>query len=87
MILVTIDLHSAVTGKVSNLGTIKIDNIGGNKLRGDYRVRAYRKGVDVVATKGQVGLLREGRVLGHQRLAKPISVLVHKALTELGYST
>lgn len=39
MIVVTIDLHSAITGKKKCLGTMIISNVGGTKHRGDYDVR------------------------------------------------
>ena len=88
MIVVPYMLWSAVTGEVENLGTVIIDNIGGTTRRGNYRVRAYAKGVDgngiiqMVATKTPI---REGKVLGHRRLAEPVGNLIAKALNELGY--
>ena len=39
MIVVTIDLYSAVTRKKKCLGTMIIANVGGTKHRGDYDVR------------------------------------------------
>lgn len=88
MIVVPYMLWSAVTGDVENLGTVIIDNIGGTTQRGNYRVRAYAKGADgngivqMVATKKPI---REGKVLGHRRLAEPVGNLIAKALNEMGY--
>ena len=84
MIVVTVELHSAVTRKKSNLSTIIIDNVGGTKARGNYRVRAYRKGYDPYKNPLK-GVVREGCVEGHARLAEPVNNLVYKALKSLGY--
>ena len=84
MIVVSIDLHSAVSGEKSNLGTVIIDNIGGSKSRGNYRVRAYRKGHDPYKDPRK-GVIRDGRVYDHARLREPVGNLVAKALKELGY--
>lgn len=85
MLVIKVELHSAITGKISLLNTILIDNIGGTKSRGNYRVRSFRKGVDVVATRARTGLLREGQVLDHPRLSQPVGNLLVKALKQLGY--
>lgn len=91
MITCPVYLDSAITGRRSDLGTLVIDNIGGDRTTGDYRVRMYRKGA-LDKCGGHGGQListckpiREGRVLGHKRLAEPVSNLVAKALKELGY--
>lgn len=90
MIVVDIDLRSAVTGKRSNLGTMVIDNVGGTSSRGDYKCRMYRKG-ERDRHNGDWAMVnnakptREGEVLGHARLAEPVQNLVAKALTALGY--
>ena len=88
MIVVPIMLASAITGQVSSLGTIVIDNLGGTNAVCDYRVRAYAKGaerggvVDMVAKRKPI---RESKVLAHRRLAEPVGNLVAKALSEMGY--
>lgn len=89
MIVVPVQLYSAVTGRVSNLGTLVIDNVGGTRDRGDYRVRVYAKGADrdgAVAMVMHRKPIREGRVVGHRRLAEPVHNLVAKALKETGYA-
>lgn len=88
MIVVPIMLWSAVSGKVENLGTIIIDNIGGTHQRGDYRVRAYAKGADAIGIVQMVASrkpIREGRVIGHRRIAEPVGNLIAKAMKEMGY--
>ncbi|MEZ5709692.1 MAG: hypothetical protein R3E02_09935 [Blastomonas sp.] len=89
MIIVPIMLNSAIDGRVEILGTLVVDNIGGTHDRGDYRVRMYRKETDgrfpetAKLLRGKP--IREGRVLGHRRLAEPVGNLIAKAMKELGY--
>lgn len=72
MIVVKIELHSAITGKVTELGQVHIINDGtGTAKRGNYRVRKIGK-------RGR--LLTEGRVENHARLSSPIFKLLKKAL-------
>lgn len=90
MIVVDIDLRSAVTGARTNLGTMVIDNVGGTRTRGNYRCRMYRKGErDRHESDWRMAAnakpIREGRVLNHARLAEPVQNLVTKALKEMGY--
>lgn len=90
MIVVRVELHSAIDGRTEDLGTLVIDNVGGTRTRGDYRCRMYRKG-DAERVGGARRLIplakpiREGRVEGHARLAEPVHGLVAKALKEMGY--
>jgi hypothetical protein len=44
MILVKIELHSAVTGKITEIGRMKIVNIGGTTTRGNYLAHIMRRG-------------------------------------------
>lgn len=86
MIVVSIDLHSAITGDITLLNQVVIDNIGGTQKLGDYRVRSFRRGVDAVASRlAEKGKVREGRVLRHRRLDEPVLTLLRKALQEMGY--
>lgn len=76
MIIVKIELHSARTGKISEIGRLLIDNIsrtGNDSRRGDYRVRLMRRG-----TFKQVH--REGVVLNYPRLSYSVWRLVFRAL-------
>lgn len=90
MLVVTVELHSAIDGRTEELGTMVIDNIGGSRTRGDYRCRMYKKG-EAKRVGGARRLpanskpTREGQVLNHARVAEPVQNLVSKALKELGY--
>ena len=87
MIIVKVELHSAITGQKNELARMMIDNIGGDLKRGNYRARTYRgrsaEGLDKSMTAGAI--TRETRVLGHRRLALHVWHLVAKALTGMGY--
>jgi hypothetical protein len=78
MIVVRVELHSAITHKVTEIARMCIDNIGGTRNSGDYRVRTMR-GRDEEALDKQT-VQREGRVLGHPRLTSHVWRLVSKAL-------
>lgn len=77
MILVKIELHSARTGKVTELGRMQICNTGtttsDNPKRGDYEVSLFRKGS---TTKVQ----RKGLVRDYPRLSYTVWELVRRAL-------
>lgn len=87
MIVVKVELHSAITGQRTELARMMIDNIGGDTKVGDYRARTYRgrseQTLDQAMRNGTT--TREGRVLGHRRLALHVWHLVAKALTGMGY--
>lgn len=78
MIVVKIELHSAISGKVSELGRMHISNDGtGSRTRGNYTIKTLRKKTG--------SLLRSAKVNGHPRLSQPVWVLLSKALAALGY--
>lgn len=85
MLVVNMELMSARGAEHDRrLGTIIIDNIGGTHARGNYRVRAYRKGHSF-KKHGYGNPIREGEVHNHARLAEPVWNLMAKALAALGY--
>jgi hypothetical protein len=77
MILVKIELHSARTGQVTELGRMQITNNGiesaHNPNRGDYIVELFRKGS---TTKVQ----RKGLVRDYPRLSYTVWELVRRSL-------
>lgn len=74
MIIVKIELHSAITKQVTELGRMHIcnENTSGCKERGNYVVRVLRKG-----TTDKIQ--RIGRVDGYPRLAYNVWRLVARA--------
>lgn len=98
MIVVRMELHSAVTGQVTELGQLVIANTGtGTRTKGNYEVRQSRKGKPFVKLpEGKIDLsaydseaytkpVRGGHVQGHPRLTKPVWNLLYKALVALGH--
>lgn len=82
MIVVTIELHSAITGAKKKLGTMVICNTGSgsnNPKRGDYAVRVGQKNKqglkDVMADP-----LRKGSVYNYPRLSYNVWRLVSRAI-------
>lgn len=90
MLVVRVELHSAITGDVTTLATALIDNVGGTELRGDYRARAYAKGTWEKFKSGwdfvrKAKPIRSGTVENHPRITAPVWSLVRKSLESMGY--
>lgn len=83
MIIVRVELHSAVTGQVTELARAHISNIGGTDAAGDYECITLRGRSK--ATLDRHVPQRRGKVLGHPRLREHVWNLVAKALTGMGY--
>jgi len=79
MIVVRVELHSAVTGRVTTIGLMRLVNDGtGTPWIGNYDVQIMRH--------GSAGRPRKAnRVEGHRRRALPIWTLIRKALDALKY--
>jgi hypothetical protein len=87
MIIVRVELHSAITGEKQELARMMIDNIGGTVTTGNYRVRTYRGRDEATLDAAMIAnrVTREGKVTGHRRLALHVWHLVAKALSGMGY--
>lgn len=86
MIVVKVELHSAVTGQVINLSTMVISNDCSSKDPdlGNYNVRTFKKGTPI-DKMGFTKPLRFGRVEKHLRKKLPVWNLVSKALKAVRY--
>lgn len=85
MIVVTIELWSAITGKKTLLGKAVISNDGsGNEHLGNYDVAIGRKGQADI-TKICHRPKRWSKVLLHQRLRYDVWYLLRRGLTKAGY--
>ena len=92
MIVIRVELWSAVNGEKTELARMVIDNVGGTNTLGDYRCRTLRgrsrealdKALLALCTNGS-GTQREGQVTGHPRLREHVWNLVAKALTSMRY--
>lgn len=79
MIVIKIELHSAITKKITVLGTAIIHNIGGTRDRGNYLVKVGNKknlSLDRIFNNP----LREGEVNNYPRLSYNIWRLVIRSL-------
>lgn len=89
MIVVRVELWSAVDGSVSELARMTLDNISTttDPRYGDYRCRTYRGRSAVALHRAMLDgtVQREGKVLHHARLREHVWNLVAKGLTGLGY--
>ena len=90
MIVVTVDLHSAIDGRIERRGTVVIDNISGGGAKRSYRARAYKRGDErngIPAMIRHCQPFRTGTVKNHPAQAENIWNLVGKALASMGFST
>lgn len=89
MIVVKVELWSAITGEKQELARMIIDNIGGSATKGDYRTRTLRGRDEAALSKAMnnipMAVTREGRITGHARLKEHVWNLVGKALSGMGY--
>lgn len=101
MIVVRIELHSAVTNKVKDIGSVIISNDGPSVSYGrvdlahfNYLARTFRAGAfKKHATEGECAWplsrkatpTRVAEVKDHARDKVPVLTLVRKALQEMGY--
>jgi hypothetical protein len=84
MIVVRVELHSAVTGRVTELARAHISNVGGDAHKGNYEIRTLR-GRDRAALDRRV-VQRTGKVFGHARQALHVWHLIARALIAVGYA-
>lgn len=84
MIVVKVELHSAIDGRVTLLGSAIISNVNtsADGKIGDYDVAVGRKNDAADLRKVYHQPLRRSRVLGHPRLAQNVWRLVLKALAQ-----
>lgn len=90
MIVVRVELWWAVTGQVSELARMTIDNLGttANGQHADYRARSYRGRDAATLHRAMLSGVaqREGRVNRHARLRLHVWHLVGRALEAVSYT-
>lgn len=86
MLVVKVELHSAITGEVTEIGRMLIANDGTSRDpdRGDYNVKVGRRGV-TDDRKIWMKPHRTGKVLNYPRLAYSVWVLVARALQSVKF--
>lgn len=83
MIVVKVELWSAITGERTEIARAEICNVGGSDELGNYDVRSLRgRGAEQLARRV---VQRRGKVSGHPRLKQHVWNLVAKALASMGY--
>lgn len=84
MIVVRVELHSAITGQVSELARMNISNVGGTATKGDYHCETLRgrSKADLDKRVQQ----RAGNVMNYPRLSIHVWHLVARALVGMGYA-
>lgn len=89
MIIVKVELWSAIDGSKEELARMVIDNIGGTQTSGDYRARTLigrsKPALDRALNTIPMKVQRNGQVIGHARLKEHVWNLVSKALSQMGY--
>lgn len=90
MIVVKVELWSAISGHKTELARMVIDNVGGTDQLGDYRCRTLRgrsaEALDrAMLSMDGTGATRSAAVLRHHRLREHVWNLVAKALTAMAY--
>lgn len=81
MIKITVELHSAISGKITKLGEMDIYNTGEKAGHiNDYAGRVLRKPDYKIIT-------RTGMVVNHDKINKTIWHLIAKMLKNMGYTT
>jgi hypothetical protein len=91
MIVVRVELWSAISGKTTELARMMIDNDGTheNHRRGNYNGRTYKGRSQDILHKAMLNMgpvSHVGRVENHARLQEHIWVLVTKMLISMGYN-
>ena len=83
MIIVRVELHSAITGEVTELGRMDICNVGGTIQRGDYTAQVMRGRSREDLSKRLV--IRGTNIENYPRQRLHVWHLVSKALSKMGY--
>lgn len=88
MIVVRVELWSAITGEKSEIARFGIWNVGsGSHTRGDYECASYTGRSKEAFDKSMISKrhTHEGKVTNHARLQEHVLNLVAKALTSMDY--
>lgn len=83
MIVIRVELWSAIDGNRTEIARMHVCNIGGTETIGNYRAETFigRNSADL----DRMRVNRRCKVPGHPRLAQHVWHLVAKALSGMGY--
>src|SRR5690606_29787898 len=92
MIIVRVELWSAISGEKTELARMVVDNVGGNRTKGNYRCRTLRgRSADQLdrsqaTVNVNAGSVTRGAIVrDHLREKLHVWHLVAKALSAMGY--
>lgn len=80
MLVVKIELHSAVTGKITTIGETVIANVGGTADRGDYVAWVLKRGGKKSLRERMHTPIRKSEVKNYPRLSYNVWRLIIRAL-------
>lgn len=84
MLVVRVELHSAITGATTEIARFDIWNTTkGTRTKGDYECASFRGRTREDLKRRTVQ--RTGKVEDYPRLSQHVLCLVHRALTSMGY--
>lgn len=84
MIVVKVELHSAITRQVTEIARMKIANVGGNRTLGHYFAETCRGRSSVQLDRGV--RQRSGSVRDYPRLSIHVWHLIARALIAMKYA-
>lgn len=87
MLVVRVELWSAVTGEITEIARATICNVGGTTTLGDYEGATYRgrNAATLEAAMRRGTTVKTGTVTKHRRLDLHVWHLVAKTLEAMGY--
>jgi len=83
MLVIRVELHSAVTHQITEIARMEVCNVGGTTERGYYVAKTFYGRCKAVFDKRRVA--REGAVANYPRLSKHVWCLVARSLKNMGY--
>ena len=84
MIVIRVELHSAVTRRVTEIARMHICNIGGSRQTGNYSAQTYCGRSSEKLSRGTVQ--RQGSIKNYPRLKLHVWHLVARALAAMKYA-
>lgn len=87
MIVIRVELWSAINGRRTELARAMIHNVGGSMELADYEGETYRGRSEVALDAAMVNrhVTRRGKVVGHRKQSLHVWHLVAKMLAGMGY--
>lgn len=83
MLVIRVELHSAITGKVTEIARAEIANVGGTDTHGNYHCRSlFGRGREALDRRREQ---RHTTIEGYPRKALHVWNLVASALSRMGY--